>query len=499
MGYEKHYRALVDCRTIVTADRVRLGCYGLNGGKAGQPFCVTIDAEGSPRDLGGLVDGEPVLKGQVVRVVTTGGGGWGDPLEREPELVQRDVIDDKVSLKAARQDYGVALTKRKGHYVVDDAKTARLRKQIKVRRKGKLPMIDRGLSRHRRRWRRRDRDAAAGTPSISGKPALDRVLPPIVTGSVACVIGIGLSKAALDMAFFGGGAYWGIALFTLVTTIGCSYLLQGKGFIGMLPVLLGATAGYVLTLIIEPGQISFANLAAAPLIAAPHLTLPDFTGPLVVTAIFSISIMALATIPESTAHLYQISLYVDRLADEQGRERVHLDKYVGWNLVFDGVGDVLHGLFGATAGTNYGENNSLMAITRNYSGPALLVAGVICLLLAFVGTLSAFVATIPVFVSGGLALYLFGVVGMQGIALMQENKVDLFDPLTLAVGATIMVIGIGGNIGFEGGFLPIKIPGIFPNGLPAIATAAVVGIVLNLVFRPIKERLDAATKPTAAE
>ena len=46
LGYEKHYRALVDCRTIVTADRVRLGCYGLNGGKAGQPFCVTVDARG---------------------------------------------------------------------------------------------------------------------------------------------------------------------------------------------------------------------------------------------------------------------------------------------------------------------------------------------------------------------------------------------------------------------------------------------------------------------
>ena len=97
LGYEKHYRALVDCRTIVTADRVRLGCYGLNGGKAGQPFCVTVDADGAERDLGGLVDGEPVLAGQVVRVVTTGGGGWGDPLEREPELVQRDVIEGKVS------------------------------------------------------------------------------------------------------------------------------------------------------------------------------------------------------------------------------------------------------------------------------------------------------------------------------------------------------------------------------------------------------------------
>ena len=56
------------------------------------------------------------------------------------------------------------------------------------------------------------------------------------------------------------------------------------------------------------------------------------------------------------------------------------------------------------------------------------------------------------------------------------------DPKELAVGAAILVIGIGGHIGF-GGNLPISIlPGIFPDGLPAIATAAVVGIVLNAIF-----------------
>src|SRR5439155_327413 len=124
-GYEKHYRALVDCRTIVTADRVRLGCYGLNGGKAGQPFCVTVDAEGEGYDLGGLVDGEPVLKGQVVRVVTTGGGGWGDPLQRELDLVLRDVIEGRVSLMAAKADYGVAFKDAgsAGQPVIDEAAT----------------------------------------------------------------------------------------------------------------------------------------------------------------------------------------------------------------------------------------------------------------------------------------------------------------------------------------------------------------------------------------
>jgi uracil permease len=331
-----------------------------------------------------------------------------------------------------------------------------------------------------------------------GKAAVDRVLPPVVTGSVACVIGFGLAKAALDMSMVVVPGYWGIALFTLLATVAFSYLLQNRGFIGMLPILLGAVAGYVLTLIVAPGQISFANVAAAPMLAAPHLTWPALTGPMVATAIFSIAIMAIATIPESTAHLYQIGLYSDRLAEDQGREKPKLDRYVGWNLVFDGIGDFIHGLFGATAGTNYGENNSLMAITRNFSGPALLAAGVICILLAFVGKLSAFVATIPVFVSGGLALYLFGVIGMQGIALMQEHKVNMFEPLPLALGATIMVIGIGGNIGYEGGFLPIKVPGVFPNGLPAIATAAVVGIVMNVVFTAFKASAPPRAQPRAA-
>ncbi len=321
-----------------------------------------------------------------------------------------------------------------------------------------------------------------------GKAKLDRVLPPVVTGSVACVIGFGLAKAALDMSLTVVPGYWGIALVTLIATVAFSYLLQGKGFIGMLPILLGAIVGYVLTLVVAPDQISFKNVVEAPLVAAPHITLPSFSGPLLVTAIFSISIMAIATIPESTAHLYQMSLYVDRLADEQARPKYHLDQHVGFNLILDGIGDVLHGILGATAGTNYGENNSLMAITRNYSGPALIAAGVICILLAFVGKLSAFVATIPVFVSGGLALYLFGVIGMQGIALMQEAKVNMFDPLQLAVGASIMVIGIGGNIGFPGGFLPITIPGVFPQGLPAIATSAVVGILMYVIFSALKRQ-----------
>jgi uracil permease len=311
-----------------------------------------------------------------------------------------------------------------------------------------------------------------------GKDAVDKVLPPVVTGSVAAIIGFGLGFAALGLA----EANWLVALVTLLVTILFSVYLQNRGFIGMLPILLGGIAGYVFSAIFDAGSVNLTAVGDAAWFAMPNITFPSFSGSLLTTAIVSISIMAIATIPESTAHLYQISLYVDRFAEDSGKPKYGLDKFIGWNLVFDGVGDFINGLLGATAGTNYGENNSLMAITRNYSGPALISAGVISILLGFVGKLAALVGTVPLAVSGGLAIYLFGVIGMQGIALMQEHNVSMFNPRNLAVGATIMVVGIGGNIGFEGGFIPITVGEIFPSGLPAIATAAVLGILMNVIF-----------------
>jgi N-methylhydantoinase B len=147
LGYDKHYRALVDCHTIVTADRVKLGCYGVNGGHAGLPFVVTVDPGGpNERRLGGLVDGEPVRKGEVVRVETTGGGGWGDALDREPELVLRDVLQGKVSSAAAREQYGVVIgAGPDGEPSVRAEETAAARTKLRAGRKGKRPMIDRGL------------------------------------------------------------------------------------------------------------------------------------------------------------------------------------------------------------------------------------------------------------------------------------------------------------------------------------------------------------------
>ena len=330
--------------------------------------------------------------------------------------------------------------------------------------------------------------AGAVIRSTGGKKNLDKVLPPIVTGPVACTIGIGLGASALQMASgVAGGiaegalSWWFVSMVTLVVTVLFSVYLQGKGFIGLLPILLGAVVGYIVA--IPFGLVNFSVIGTSALLRAPQITFPVFNHPMTVTVLVSIGVMAIATIPESTAHLYQISLYVDALAVEQGRDRIRLAQYIGANLMIDGLNDLINGLFGSTAGTNYGENNSLMVITRNYSGPVLITAGFISVILGFVGPLADIVSSIPTAVSGGLSIYLFGVIGMQGIALMMSEKVNLFDPKELAIGAIILIVGIGGNIGFPGGFLPVPaLAGIFPFGWPAIATAALLGIGLNLIF-----------------
>ena len=309
-----------------------------------------------------------------------------------------------------------------------------------------------------------------------GKEALDKVLPPIVTGSVAVVIGIALAGAALGMA----SANWAVSLITLVVTVAFSVYLQGKGLIGMLPILLGAVVGYIVSIFF--GLVNWSIIGEALWFQVPRVTFPDFANPDAWAAVTGIALIAIATIPESTAHLYQMSLYIDQLAKELGRPALEIKRLIGLNLVSDGSDDLIVGLLGGCAGTNYGENNSLMAITRCYSVPVLMVAGVMAFLLGWIGKLGAVVNTLPVAVTGGLSIYLFGVIGMQGIALIQSEKVNLFEPRNLAVGAIILVAGIGGNLGLPNGMFPFPIPVLFPSGIPAIVFAAILGILVNLLF-----------------
>ena len=106
LGYDKHIRLLRDAFFVSTADRSILGPYGLAGGMAALPYQATIDG-GEP--LPGMNDDVPLRAGSLLRLRTTGGGGWGDPFEREPELVLRDVLQGRVSEESAERDYGVVV------------------------------------------------------------------------------------------------------------------------------------------------------------------------------------------------------------------------------------------------------------------------------------------------------------------------------------------------------------------------------------------------------
>ncbi|MGE5455981.1 MAG: solute carrier family 23 protein [Ignavibacteriales bacterium] len=143
----------------------------------------------------------------------------------------------------------------------------------------------------------------------------------------------------------------------------------------------------------------------------------------------------------------------------------------------DGIGDIVSGSIGGPAGTNYGENISAMVISRNFSVAVLIAASIITMIISCFTPLINIVYSIPASVIGGLSIYLFGVIAAQGITIMMDRKVDMFNSKSLAVIAVILIIGLGGSFNFDGGTIPI-----FGTELPALATTAVVGIILNLAL-----------------
>ena len=143
-GYSKHIRMLRDARFMSIADRSILACWGVRGGKAGESFAVTIDPGGPhERDVDALADGEPVRAGEVIWIRTTGGGGWGDPLERPYDEVVRDVAWGKVSIAGALRDYGVVLFGDPDAPDLDEPASDDERQRLRTAR-GDEPFFDRG-------------------------------------------------------------------------------------------------------------------------------------------------------------------------------------------------------------------------------------------------------------------------------------------------------------------------------------------------------------------
>ncbi len=144
LGYDKTIRPLVDTQLLSNADRSLVNTYGTNGGRCGGTYRVSRRRpDGSIEELPGMCDDVAVSAGEEIHVVTTGGGGWGDPLMREPELVAYDVTCGLVSPEGARRDYGVVLEESSGSVEVDQAATLELRARLSAERTD-VPMFDRG-------------------------------------------------------------------------------------------------------------------------------------------------------------------------------------------------------------------------------------------------------------------------------------------------------------------------------------------------------------------
>ncbi len=324
-----------------------------------------------------------------------------------------------------------------------------------------------------------------------GKKVVETILPASITGPVAMIIGLTLAGNALSDAIPAATevttetvAWTVVALVTLLSTI--LYARYLKGFLGQLPLLLGVLTGSaVAAIFFATGTNLFREVPAAALDASlwklgdgSIFAVPAFSLPRVSwTAVAAIMPIAIATIPESTAHMYQLDIYVNDVAKKKGgKKKYDLVGLLDRNLIGDGICDMISGFVGGPAGTNYGENISTMAITKVFSVPVLVVAAVIAMIVSFFTPLIRVIYGIPLAVIGGLEVYLFGAIAAQGIAIMIEKKVDMFSSKNIAVIASIMIIGIGGNYAF-GGNIPF-----FGLQVPCIAGAAIFGILLNMLL-----------------
>ncbi len=319
-----------------------------------------------------------------------------------------------------------------------------------------------------------------------GKDSINKILPATVTGPIAMAIGLTLAATALQDAVtfppvaeasqtLAANMAWLVALVTLLSTILFSVYL--KGFWRQLPLLLGPIVGcitaFIATKVTGIELFKVLETSGNGWFALPVFTLPKPSW----MAVAAIMPIAIATIPESTAHVYQLDIYVNDLARKKNSAKKYdIAGLLGLNLIGDGIGDMVAGFIGGPAGTNYGENISAMAITRVFSVSVLMAAAVLAMVIACFTPLINAIYAIPQAVIGGLEIYLFGAIAAQGVAIMLEKKVDLFSAKNIAVIATIMVIGVGGQYAF-GGNIPF-----FGLEVPSIAGAAIFGILLNLIL-----------------
>lgn len=299
-----------------------------------------------------------------------------------------------------------------------------------------------------------------------GTKWLIQLLPPVVVGPVIMVIGLGLASVAVKMLTNNPSGeydlqYVSVGLVTLLITIITAIFT--KGFLSVIPVLVGIVGGYLYALSL--GIVNIQPVLDAQWIAVPEFMIPfvNYTPELSWKVALMMLPVAIVPIAEHIGHQLVLSKVVNKdLIKDPGLDR---------SLMGDGVASVIASFIGGPPNTTYGENIGVLAITRAFSIYVFVGAAIFAILFGFCGKVSALLGTIPTPVMGGVSVLLFGIIASSGLRMLVENNVDFKEKRNLIISSVILVIGIGGAaLHFE------------KFSLEGMALASIIGIILNLVL-----------------
>ncbi|QWW19729.1 nitrate reductase [Schaalia sp. 19OD2882] len=310
---------------------------------------------------------------------------------------------------------------------------------------------------------------------FAGVRWIDALMPPVVTGAIVALIGLNLAPAAWNNVKEGPVT----ALVTIIAI--CLVTVLFKGIIGRLSILVGVLIGYVAAVIQD--EVDFSAIDKAAWIGLPEFHTPAF-DPSVLGLFLPVVFVLVA---ENVGHVKSVSAMTGE----------NLDGLTGRALIADGVSTMLAGAGGGSGTTTYAENIGVMAATRVYSTAAYLVAAAFGLALSMMPKFGAAIATIPPGVLGGAGTVLYGMIGMLGVRIWVQNRVDFSNPVNLNTAAVSLVVAIAG---FS---WPVKSDNPTFGGI-ALGTAA--AIVIYHVMKAISkvrgtylEQASPASAPAGSE
>ena len=306
---------------------------------------------------------------------------------------------------------------------------------------------------------------------VTGPSWINKLLPPVVVDPMIMVIGLSLAPTAiqeigLDLAVI---PWTNLVVAFIAFLVTALVAVRGKGILQVIPFLVGITVGYIVAAAL--GMVDFSQALTANVIEIPKFYLPFMHYNLNFAAILTIVPIALVTMVEHVGDHKVLSEIIGRdLIEDPGLQRT---------LLGDGLATFLAAFLGGPANTTYGENTSVVGMTRVASTYVIGLAAIIAIIFAFSGHLTALLTAIPAPVLGGISVLLYRFICVNGLKILIHNQVDFNNTKNVVVAATMLVLGLGGAaLSVVYGDLSISISGM--------SLAAIVGVLLNLLIQEEK-------------